>query len=324
MTYFRRRINFEVYHALTDGTGAVQFLRVLVYHYLTIRHADRFADALPALDYDASATEKMDDSFRKYYTRKRKQHEASPKAYKLRGPSLPDHRIAVIEGVMPVKAVLQKAHEYGATMTVFCAALLMCSIEKEMAMRHKKRPVVLAVPVNLRSYFPSGSARNFFSVIQARYHFRKNSNRLEDVIASLHDTFESELTQEKMEGRLNQFVQYDFNPVARIAPLVVKDFVMRIGYDLSASKETAAISNVGKIDMPPELREYIRLFDVFVSTSRLQVCMCSFGDRLTASFTAPFVSTDIQKNFFRFLTGMGIPVEITSNVPFGAGEGDRK
>ena len=82
----------------------------------------------------------------------------------------------------------------------------------------------------------------------------------------------------------------------------VKDFVMRIGYDLSASKETAAISNVGKIDMPPELREYIRLFDVFVSTSRLQVCMCSFGDQLTASFTAPFVSTDIQKNFFRFLT----------------------
>ena len=79
--------------------------------------------------------------------------------------------------------------------------------------------------------------------------------RLEDVIASLHDTFESELTQEKMEGRLNQFVQYDFNPVARIAPLVVKDFVMRIGYDLSTSKETAAISNVGKIDMPPELRE---------------------------------------------------------------------
>ncbi|MFR2561310.1 MAG: hypothetical protein ACLS8R_00185 [Anaeromassilibacillus sp.] len=40
----------------------------------------------------------------------------------------------------------------------------MCSIEKE-AMRHKKRPVVLAVPVNLRSYFPLG-APQFFSVIR--------------------------------------------------------------------------------------------------------------------------------------------------------------
>ena len=63
-----------------------------------------------------------------------------------------------------------------------------------------------------------------------------------------------------MEGRLNQFVQYDFNPVARVAPLVVKDLTMRIGYDLAARKETAAISNVGKIVMPPELAQYIRLF----------------------------------------------------------------
>lgn len=324
VTYYRCRINLEVYHALTDGTGAVQFLRVLVYHYLTVRHADRFAGGLPAIDYDASATEKMDDSFRKYYTHTRKQHEDSPNAYRLRGPCLPENRIAVIEGVMPVKAVLKEAHAYGATLTEFCAAILMCSIEKEMAMRHKKCPVVLAVPVNLRSYFPSGSARNFFSVIQARYHFRKQSNRLEDVIASLHETFETELTQEKMEGRLNQFVQYDFNPVARVAPLVVKDLTMRIGYDLAARKETAAISNVGKIVMPPELAQYIRLFDVFVSTSRLQVCMCSFGDLLTASFTAPFVSTDIQKNFFRFLTGMGVPVEITANVPFETEEGGTK
>lgn len=324
VTYYRCRINFEVYHALTDGTGAVQFLRVLVYHYLTIRHAERFAGALPAIDYDASATEKMDDSFRKYYSRKRKEHEDSPNAYKLRGPCLPENRIQVIEGVMPVKAVLQKAHEYGATLTVFCAALLMCSIEKEMATRHKKRPVVLAVPVNLRSFFPSGSARNFFSVMQARYNFREHSNRLEDVIASLNETFDRELTQEKMEGRLNQFVQYDFNPFARVAPLVVKDFVMSLCNDVAARKETAAISNVGKIDMPPELAEYIRQFDVFVSTSRLQVCMCSFGDKLTASFTAPFVSTDIQKNFFRFLTGMGVPVEITANTPDEAGEGDSK
>ena len=317
VTYYRRRINFEVYHALTDGTGAVEFLRVLAYHYLTIRHADRFAQALPAIDYDASASEKMDDSFRKYYTHKRRKPEKSPKAYKLRGPCWPENRIAVVEGVMPVKAVLQKAHEYGATMTVFCAALLMCSIEKEMALRYKKRPVVLAVPVNLRSFFPSASARNFFSVMQARYNFKKNSNRLEDVIASLNETFRRELTQEKMEERLNQFVKYDFNPVARVAPLPVKDFAMRIGNDIAASKETAAISNVGKIDMPPELAEYINLFSVFVSTRRIQVCMCSFGDKLTASFTAPFVSMDVQKYFFRFLTDMGVPVEIAANRPDG-------
>ena len=32
VTYFHRRINLEVYHALTDGTGALLFLQAMVYH----------------------------------------------------------------------------------------------------------------------------------------------------------------------------------------------------------------------------------------------------------------------------------------------------
>ena len=34
VTYYKKRINFETYHALTDGTGALQFVRSLVYFYL--------------------------------------------------------------------------------------------------------------------------------------------------------------------------------------------------------------------------------------------------------------------------------------------------
>ena len=35
--YYRRRISLEVYHALTDGTGALNFLCALVYEYLLLR-----------------------------------------------------------------------------------------------------------------------------------------------------------------------------------------------------------------------------------------------------------------------------------------------
>ena len=34
VTYYKNRINFEVFHALTDGTGATEFLRELVKNYL--------------------------------------------------------------------------------------------------------------------------------------------------------------------------------------------------------------------------------------------------------------------------------------------------
>ena len=76
---------------------------------------------------------------------------------------------------------------------------------------------------------------------------------------------------------------------------------------------TASLSNIGKISMPAVFAPYIRLFDVFVSTDKLQICMCSYGDQMVVSFTSAFVGTDIQMRFFRALTAMGMAVTIISN-----------
>ena len=37
VTYYEKRINLEVYHVLTDGTGAEEFLKILVSNYLLIK-----------------------------------------------------------------------------------------------------------------------------------------------------------------------------------------------------------------------------------------------------------------------------------------------
>ena len=74
-----------------------------------------------------------------------------------------------------------------------------------------------------------------------------------------------------------------------------------------------SISNIGKIDLPRAAKPFVHRFDVFVSTDKLQACVCSFGSELTVSFTSAFVSTNVQKDFFRQLTQAGIQVEIQSN-----------
>ena len=45
--YYRKRISLEVYHALTDGTGALNFLCSLVYEYLLLCHPDAFSKPFP-------------------------------------------------------------------------------------------------------------------------------------------------------------------------------------------------------------------------------------------------------------------------------------
>lgn len=314
VTYFRKRINLEIHHALTDGTGALQFLRSLIYHYLLLRHQNIFSNDIPLMDYDASFSQKSEDSFQKYYAGEGKEKSKRKVAYQIRHPQLPEGRLRVIEGICSTRDILKTAHDNHTTMTIYLTALLLRSIYADMPIQGRKRPVVVCVPVNLRNYFESETARNFFSVINISYDFSKNPNDLPSVMESVKATFESELTKEKISAHINKLIAIEKNPLIRITPLFLKKIVLRIAHNQNYKEATSTISNIGRISMPREMEPYIDRFEVFISTARIQTCVCSFGDKLTISFTSPFTNTEIQKHFFRALTKAGIPVEIVSNL----------
>lgn len=314
VTYYRRRINLEVYHALTDGTGALRFMQALVLHYLTQKHG--ISEEGIQMDYDASRAQKVDDSFSKYYSKARNMAlTTSPKAYHIRGERFPEDRIGIVEGIIPAGRLLEEARRYDATLTEYLGAQLILAIHEGMSLREEARPVVLTIPVNLRKYFPSASARNFFGVIDAGYHFQQGGGTLEEVIAQVREALRGQLTPERLRDRMDRLSALEHNYAAKMMPLVLKDPVLRIANRISARGITAAFSNVGRITMPPEVADYIRLFDIFASTQRLQACLCSYQDNLLISFTSPFVDTDVQRCFFRSLTGRGIPVTITADLP---------
>jgi NRPS condensation-like uncharacterized protein len=312
VTYFQSRINLEVYHALTDGTGALQFLKTLVYYYITLKYQDEFS-SIPANDYDASFSQKAEDSFQKYYVRGKKRKQEHIRAYKIHNFELPDGRIKIIEGMLSVKKLLEKAHEHHTTMSVFLASIFLCAINNQAPLRKKKRPIVLTVPVNLRNYFHSESARNFFCTIDVRYNFSSQPSDLACVIEEIDRQFKQLLTPENLAARMNSFSAIEHNAFARVVPLFLKNFVLGIAGRLGARESTGSISNIGRITMPEGFERYIRMFDVFISTEKVQACVCSYLDTLTISFTSAFHSTDIQKDFFRMLSGMGLDITIATN-----------
>jgi len=313
--YYKKRISFEVYHALSDGAGALQFFKTLVFHYITMKHEYKFRDKVPVLDIEASRTQKMDDSFQKYYSKaKTEVKKKKYKAYRLRGPKILEYRISVIEGVIPVDSILARVKEYRTSLTIFMAAVLMCAINEEMSVRMKKRPVVLSIPVNLRNYYRSQTARNFFGVINVGYNFSTGSNDLEDVIEGLKRSFKENLTPEHLAKRINMLATLEHNYLLRAIPLRIKDIALKIANSIVDRSYTSTLSNVGIINMPEDIKPFISSFDIFVSTNKLQACACSYDNKLRVSFTSAFVSTEIQRRFFKTLTDMGIPVTIESNI----------
>lgn len=318
VVYYNNRINVETYHALTDGTGALQFLRTLIYSYLTLLHGDTLGDVDP-LDYDASMSQKMDDSFSRYYRSDAPTDEASATkgavhAYKISGSRLSEYRLRIVEGSMPVDKLLEEARNRNTTLTVLLGAVLLESIHGTMPLRMMKRPVILSIPVNLRTYFESQSARNFFGLFYAGYRFGQDDDSFEDIMASLSHSFHRELRPERLAARMNKLASLEHNVFTRAIPLFLKDITLKIFGWRSEKQMTAAFSNLGRVAMPKQLLPYIDNLIVSSSTNKLQVCLSTFKGRLTVTMTTPFASTEIPKRFFRRLAELGADVSINCNI----------
>ena len=322
VSYHENRINFEVYHGLTDGTGALNFLKELVQNYLILRHPEA---RLPRLQSEEEITMKdqEEDSFSQYYSSDiPKNKDKKPPAVRLKGERVPHSEMQILELSVSAKELLAKARSYGASLTAFLSAMLICAIHEEIPRSRQKRPVTLMVPVNLRNYFPSQSMGNFFGWIEVGYTFTEKTT-FADVLEHVKGQFETELVKEKVVSRMNGYVRLEKNPLIRAVPLEVKRYFLMIGAGLGSRSITAVYSNIGVIRFPEEYREYIQRFGFFASTDALQLCSCSYGDELVLGFTSKIPDGSIQRNFERMLRDEAVGFTERKNEFPGCG-GEKK
>lgn len=311
VTYYKKRINFEVYHSLTDGTGATLFLRELVKNYLVLVHGAEGLQEISLGNEMLTVEDQEDDGFDKYYVPGRKrQKKEKEKAYQLKRRKNDAAQLKVLEATLSVTEVLEKSREYSVSMTVLLTAVLLCAIQAEMTRSQKKNPVILMIPVNLRKLFPSESMLNFFGWIEPSYRFGQGKDSFEDVLEYVKTFFKEELTQERMEEHMNEWMSLERNPVLRLAPLELKNVCMNAGAKLASKELTAILSNMSVVKMPKEYEEYIERFGVYTSTTKLELCVCSFKDKLSLGFTSRCDTQNILRNYFRILSDIGISSNI--------------
>jgi hypothetical protein len=314
VTFWKKRLNLEMYHALSDGAGALQFLKTIVYYYLMEKYRNSMDETVRP-GGDASDEQRSLDAFDKLYAKgKNPKTRRYPRAYRVRGEQFPESRFSIIEGHISTGALLSKARENKATVSEFLTALFICSIHEGMTLRDEERPVSITIPVDLRNYFATPTARNFFSTINVSHHFSFQGKSFEDVLDQVKKSFNDQLQTEKLRERLNQLLSLEHALYIKMIPLVIKAPVLKNAAGKVDGENSAAFSNIGKITMPPAMVPYIRLFEVVTNAKRPHICLCSFEDTMVISFSSPFISSDIQRTFFRALSALGLDIEIVSNT----------
>ena len=75
-------------------------------------------------------------------------------------------------------------------------------------------------------------------------------------------------------------------------------------------------TNLGKINLPPEMHEHIDFVEVMAGPGKLNAARCGgcgFGNKFVIDFANIYVESDIERRFFTKLVQMGLHVKIESN-----------
>lgn len=321
--YYGCRISLEAHHCLGDGTGGMCLLQTLTAVYLgLLGHSITPSGFVLKLDEDPDP-EELEDAYMRYATAKVKPPRPSEKTYRLRGTKEPFYTLNIVDGIMSVSEVLKVAKGYGATITEYLnAVLLYALLQKQGAEFHLKyKPVRIAMPVNLRRFFPSKTLRNFITMVYPSIDPRLGEYTFEEIVTQVHNFMRYYINEKFLCGDITTNAATKHNFLIRIVPLFLKDLVVRTFYTRVQDKNSSAgLTNMGALKVPDDMKPYIDRFDIYMGqpfSSRTNCAIISFEDILSVNFASSIVESDVERYFFRRLVQDGIHVKIESNRASG-------
>lgn len=317
--YYEHRISFEAFHAISDGAGALKFFRTLLAEYLRQRGVSIPPDP-SILDVEESPRpEELEDAYSRYAGKKVLRGGLQKRAYSNESEPERFYTLNVTMGLMSVARVKAQAKAHGVSITEYLTAVLLLSLLEKQAEEKPRRlrPVALAIPVDLRSWFPSETLRNFILTLRPCVDPNLGDYSLEEIIQYVHNYVRLHLNRQEMRAILTGNVQFTKNHLLQIVPLFLKKPIMAFSYELVGVRPyTATYTNPGPFRVPDSMMPHIQRMEVVLGQATRPSPHCasiSYGDTLEVTFAGTGVSSDTERRFFTHLVRAGIPVKVISN-----------
>ena len=320
---YQNRIAVEFFHALTDGTGGLIFLKTLLAEYLT----QKYGLSVPAENgvlsrVEAPDSEELEDSFLKYAGAVRAGRREKT-AYHLSGTPEPDGFLHLVTLMLDADAVRQKARAYQVTVTEFLCAAMMQAILQLQAEKARfgasHKPVKVLVPVNLRQLFPSRTLRNFALFITPEVDPQLGRYSFEEICTLVHHRMGLERTAKLMGTRIAANVSSEKALLLKIMPLFIKNLAMRAAFDAVGEKKSClCLSNLGRAELPDCMRPYVRRMDFVIGVQSCAPHNCAvltYDGTMYINLIRNIREPELELHFFKVLQSLGLSAKAESNQP---------
>ena len=317
--YYRSRISIEVFHALSDGAGAMVFFRALLAEYLRQTGVDvPEGEGIPSPG-EPPRPEELEDAYTRYAGKHAFGLRRLPRAYANLGTPEPFYTFHVTMGFVPLDRVRERARHYGASITEYLSAVLIQVLLDKQKREHprRERPVALAIPINLRGWFPSETVRNFITTVRPYIDPALGDYTFPEIVSQVRHFMKLHINRQELQAAFTGNVRFTRNVLLRAVPVALKNPVMALNYRmLGVRPYSCTYTNPGAFTVPPAMAEHIRGMEVILGQATVPRAHCasiSYGNTLEITFAGTQKETDTERDFFRFLVAEGIPVRVESN-----------
>jgi NRPS condensation-like uncharacterized protein len=318
-----KKISVEFSHIITDGGGAMEYLKSLVFTYLTLTGKPVTTSENIILPGSPIAEEEYEDAYNKFF-QKLPQPVKLAKAWHLPFSLETKPKLKIISAEVNTCEILDIVHRYKVSITEYFVAVYIYSIqeifiEREKENKNIKRKVIrIEVPVNMRNKLPSRTMRNFSLFVLPEIDLRLGTYSFEEVLKSVHHQLQISSDIKQILRFLSSNVGYERLYVVRALPLFIKKIAISAVYRSLASRRWSGIlTNLGVIKLPADMENLIDSLEIIPPPPNRQVkvscALISYRDRLRIIFSNISGSNELEKKFIRHLSNAGVHVRIMNN-----------
>lgn len=312
--YCENRISLDIFHGVTDGHGAIVFLKTLLATYFGI-----LGIYIPPTHgilniEDEPKPEELEDGYMKFYDKKKGKLTRLEKTAYQHYVSDSDGEFSIIQGKFSASQLKKLTKALGVSVTEYLAAVYVYSYYVNKNYKSKK-PIKIQFPINLRSIFGLETLRNFSLVMTISLPYRKEEYTFEEILRTTVDQIAQGKDKEKLQKAINTNVSDAVMFISKYSPSVLKRPFIVAGFLLYGERMiTSPISNMGMVSAPDELKEQVEYFDATIGATKknaINAAVITFCDNVAVTFSTKKSRREVQDTFFDFLQKDGIDVEFT-------------
>ena len=299
--YWDNRISVEFFHVLTDGTGGMIFLKVLIAEYLRLCGVVFEQDESIWDIHDVPTSEEFENAFANVPRASSASGFADKAATQMSGRLGKNRPSRIVHLKMNASELKAAAGKYNTTVTGYMLAVMF--LAQKAATDDLHGEFSIQVPVNMRKYYPSRTARNFAMYCGIRMPIEEIHD-----IPSMIDRISEQLKEKASKEAMSEMLTATETlvEVMRYIPLAVIQPVAQVVYGFLGDKIfTNTLSNLGVVKLPSEIAAEIDSMDFVLGTAitnRAGCAMVTVNNMATFSITKMTPDPTFEEKIYELLT----------------------